>query len=71
MYVCVRILELQAVINCHMDAGNSSPLEEQLVLLTTEPSLQPSPKDGGILTNICSPLFFFFLASLKFFIMIM
>lgn len=39
----IRVLELgfQTVVNCHMSAGNKSgPLEEQLLLLTTEPSLQ-------------------------------
>lgn len=37
----IRVLELglQTVVNCHMSAGNKSgPLEEQLLLLTTEPS---------------------------------
>ena len=31
-------LDLQTVVSCHVGAG---PLEEQSVLLTTEPSLQP------------------------------
>jgi hypothetical protein len=45
MYVCVRVLdslkqELQTVVSFHMGAGNWT-LEEQRVLLTIEPSLQP------------------------------
>jgi hypothetical protein len=34
-------LELQTVVSLPVDAGNPSPLEEQPVLLTAEPSLQP------------------------------
>lgn len=45
MYVCVKVshplaLELQTVVSCHVDL-NMGPLEEQPVLLTMEPSLQP------------------------------
>ena len=34
-----QILELQTAVSCHVD-----PLEEQSVLLATEPSLQPHIK---------------------------
>jgi hypothetical protein len=34
-------IPLQMIENHHVVAGNSGPLEEQSVLLTTEPSLQP------------------------------
>jgi hypothetical protein len=49
MYVYVRVsdpleLELHTVVNCRVGAGNwvnPGSLEEQPVLLTTEPPLQP------------------------------
>ena len=37
-------LELQSVLNCHRWELNPGPLQEQQVLLTTEPPLQP-PKN--------------------------
>jgi hypothetical protein len=45
IYACAKILDplelkLQAVVNCHMGAGNRT-LEEQPVLFTTKPPLQP------------------------------
>lgn len=46
LYVCRRVsdpleLELHTVVICHVDASNLTRchLEEQLLLLTTEPSL--------------------------------
>ena len=49
IHVCVRVpdtleLELQTVVSSHVGARNmnSGPLEEQPLLLTTEPSLQPN-----------------------------
>ena len=34
-------LKLVTNVNCHVGAGNSTPLGEKPVVLTTEPSLQP------------------------------
>lgn len=46
MYVCVRVsqaleLELQTVVSCHLGCWElgPGPLEEQLMLLITEPPL--------------------------------
>jgi hypothetical protein len=45
MYVCVRVSDPEVTDSCEVPWGcwalNLHPLEEQLVTLTTEPSLQP------------------------------
>ena len=45
MCVCVRVSDLEVTDSCELSCGfwdlNLGPLEEQPVLLTTEPSLQP------------------------------
>ena len=57
-------LELQTVVSCHVDAEelNPGPLEEQSVLLTTEPPHPPAPSSsseilsvppGASITSVC------------------
>lgn len=49
MHVCVKVLDtlelgLQIAVSCHVGAGNRTQ-EEQRVLLTNKPSLQPLASD--------------------------
>jgi hypothetical protein len=45
MFVCVKVSDIGVTNSCKLPCGcwelNPGPLEEQPVLLTTEPSLQP------------------------------
>jgi hypothetical protein len=45
-------LELWMFVSRHVSAGNSGPLEEQLVLLNTEPSLQPPNSNGKLFCDM-------------------